>query len=115
MSEDEGISVPQAVESVPPAVVHVATELPSLTKEGATSVAAVPGVAIEDSIKGLHSAVQALTIAANRLADKAAWVPPTIEHAIEEPIQSAESLSPEVVTPPKDRFIRRNGRKVKRA
>lgn len=107
-------SVPRAVESVPPAVVHVATEVPALAHTGADTVAAVPVEVLHDTIRGLTAATEALTTAANRLADTTTKGTEIVTPALEAPLEKAQDIAPEVEPPKPDRFIRRNGRKVKR-
>lgn len=97
-----------------PAVVHVATEIPSLAVGGASEAVEMPHAAIHETLKGLTTATEALTMAANRIADTAQKGAEVVTPVIEEPIQaSSEEIVPEITTPAK-RVIRRNGRKVKR-
>lgn len=114
---DNGITIPTPAE-IPPAVVHTVTEVPALAKSGADSALDLPRDAIHETLKGLTAATEALTLAANRLADTASKGGDEIKDVIEEPITSSEEkaseVSPEVVSPPKERYIRRNGRKVTR-
>lgn len=115
---DNGTTVPQVVESTPPAIVHVATEVPSLAHSGGETALELPHAAIHETLKGLTTATEALTLAANKLADTATKSVETVQPVIEEPLQGAsvkaEEISPEIVPPVKERFVRRNGRKVKR-
>lgn len=114
---DTGVTIP-SVESIPPAVVHTVTEVPALAQSGGQTALELPHAAIHETLKGLTTATEALTLAANRIADSASKGVETVAPIIEEPLEGSEvkaaEISPEVVSPPTSRFIRRNGRKVKR-
>ena len=115
---DTGVTIPQAVEATPPAIVHVATELPQLARSGGETAVELPHAAINETLNGLKLATDALALAATKLADSAGKTVETITPAIEQPMGVASSqsadIAPDVVPPKPDRFIRRNGRKVKR-
>jgi hypothetical protein len=107
MPEDQ--SIPPIVAEAPTAVVHTIEAVPPTAVTGAETAVELPHAAIHETLKGLTAATEALTLAANRIADTATHVP----EAVVEPIAEATESIPDVVSPPPDRFVRRNGRKVK--
>jgi len=78
----------------------------------------IPHAAIHTTLTGLTSATEALTNAANRLADLAEKSVATTQEIVETPVTegltTAEEVAPDIVEPPTPRYIRRNGRRVKR-
>lgn len=96
----------QTIESVPETTIHVAQA------GGEKSVDAMKGLA--DSI---NAALGELTSVQRELLDHLKAAKETAPDVIEEPLEgsqvTATDIAPEV-TQPQSRFIRRNGRKIKR-
>jgi hypothetical protein len=116
--EDSGDNPVATVAETPVAVVHTAETVPGTTVHVAKDAAEIPHAAIHTTLSGLTTATEALTSAANRLADLAEKSTATTQEVATEPIQggqeTAEEIAPEIVAPPPERRIRRNGRKVRR-
>ncbi len=98
-----------AVETVaPPPVVHTIQTVPQTP----TEVTEIPHQAINDTLEGLTRATHALTEATTKLVEASTPV-------VTEPVQASQGTVSEVVPditppPPESRYVRRNGRKVKR-
>lgn len=105
--EDKGTNVPiPPVEQVaPPPVVHTIQTVP----ETPTQIAEVPHAAINDTLEGLTKATHALTEATTKLIEASTPV-------VTEPVEATVAdVAPDITPPPPEtRYIRRNGRKVKR-
>jgi hypothetical protein len=101
-----------AVETVtPPPVIHTIQTVPETPKE----VAEVPHQAINDTLLGLTEATRALTEAANKLGEKATPVVAEPIEATQNAPQVVAEVQPDITLPPPEtRYVRRNGRKVKR-
>lgn len=116
--EDNGTNPVATVAETPPAVAHVVETVPGTTVHVAEQAAEIPHAAIHTTLTGLTTATEALTSAANRLADLAEKSTATTQEVATEPIQggqeTAQEIAPEIVAPPPERRIRRNGRKVRR-
>jgi hypothetical protein len=108
-------AVPPVIAEAPATVVHTMQAVPATSDQVAEHPTQLPHEAINRTLEGLTSATQALTEAANRLGQTAAPV-------VTEPIEATQN-APEIVAdvqpsieppPPETRYVRRNGRKVKR-
>lgn len=110
--------MPDDVVDAPVAVVHAAEQVPETTVHVAQQAPELPHVAIHQTLAGLQSATEALTIAANRLADLAEKTATPAKEVVETPLEQAsettEEIAPDIVEPPKERYVRRNGRRVKK-
>lgn len=101
----ENVSIPPVVTETPPAVVHT-------TVETAKDAAEIPHAAINETLQGLTTATHALTEAANKLIEASK---PVVTEPVEGASQLTQDIAPDIeLPPPENRYIRRNGRKVKR-
>lgn len=105
-------TVPPVVEAAPATVVHTVQAVPPDTTRVVEDTAALPHAAINETLQGLTAATHALVEAANKLGEKS-------KEVVVEPTQAATETSAEIVPeitppPPENRYVRRNGRKVKR-
>jgi len=110
--------VTEQVAEAPQAVVHTVESVPETTVHVAQQAPELPHAAIHTTLQGLQSATEALTSAANRLADLAEKSVSTAQGVVETPLEesaaTAEEIAPDIVEPPTPRYVRRNGRRVKR-
>jgi len=104
--------IPPVVTEAPATVVHTVQAVPPDTTRVVEDTAALPHAAINETLMGMTAAANALTEAANKMIDAGKTV-------VVEPTQAATETATEVVPditppPPETRYVRRNGRKVKR-
>jgi hypothetical protein len=115
---DSGTNPVTTITETPQAVTEVAGTVPETTVKVAHDAVEVPHAAIHQTLQGLTTATEALTNAANSLAESARAGKEQVEEVVTTPIEAsheqAQEVAPEIVEPPKPKFIRRNGRKVKR-
>lgn len=108
----ENPTVPPVVEAAPATVVHTVQAVPTDSSRVVEDTAALPHAAINETLQGLTAATHALVEAANKLGETAK--PVVVEPSVDA-TQTAQEVVPEITPPPPEsRYVRRNGRKVKR-
>lgn len=93
----------EAVKEVPDTTVHIAHETAALPESALNATLAM----LNDTMRNLNESIVAVREDLKKTTEVAAIPLASAEGA-------AEAVAPEVVPPPPPRFIRRNGRKVKR-
>jgi len=108
MPEEETTPIPSVEQVAPPPVVHTIQTVPETPKE----VVELPHQAINDTLVGLTEATKALTEAAHKLSERAT---PIVTEPVESAQETVAEVAPDITPPPPEtRYVRRNGRKVKR-
>lgn len=107
-----------SIQATPERVLEATEAAPKTVVEVGHDSAHIPVSAIHQTLEGLTRATEGLTAASNRLAELAEKTANQASDVVEEPIteaeNTAENVAPDIVEPPKERYIRRNGRRVKR-
>lgn len=92
-------------------VAHAAEETPAIAIHTARDTAEIPPAMLAEAFGTLAGAI-------NRLSDITEKSFEASQRVVEEPVEAstetAEEIAPEIEPPKPDRYIRRNGRRVKR-
>lgn len=116
--EDRGDNPIATVAETPAAVVHAAEGAPETTVHVAHQATEIPHAALNESISLLNSSIATLNSGINDLREDLRKSKETVEPVATEPVEAshevAQEVAPEIVEPPKERYVRRNGRRVKR-
>lgn len=92
-------------------VAHTAEQAPAIAIHTAEQTAEIPPALLAESFHTLATAINRLSDVTERSLEKTQEV---VETPAEASAEESEDIAPEVVDKP-DRYIRRNGRRVKRA
>lgn len=115
---DGGDNPLTTVTETPAAVVHAVEAAPETTVHVAHQATEVPHAALNESIALLNTSIASLNTGINDLREDLRKTKEAVEPVATEPVEAAgstaEEIAPEIVEPPKERYIRRNGRRVKR-
>lgn len=112
--EDSGTN---PIVAAPGAVTEVVKEVPATTIKVGQDVGELPQAAIQSTLDMLNSSISLLTSAVNEARDEIKRQKEVVEDIVETPMEGAgdvaEDIAPEITEPP-PRYVRRNGRRVRR-
>lgn len=93
-------------------VAKTTEDTPTIAIHTAQDAAEIPPALLAESFRTLASSIDRLSMVTEKALEASKTV---ITEPIADSAEQAEDIAPEVVAPKPDRFVRRNGRRVKRA
>lgn len=116
--EDKGDNPVAAVEETPAAVVHATEGIPETTVHVTRQAAEIPPAGLDEFKAFMEARLTNIETGINDVKEDLRQVKEGTQKAATEPVEeateTAEDIAPEIIEPPKERYVRRNGRRVRR-